>query len=73
MIEYFLQHSEIFCLFIEPIAEGFPHGVSPDGLYIGKISGFLQLSISLDLTNELYINKMWLFIHGFMTSLFKLF
>ncbi len=30
MIEYFLQHSEIFCLFIEPIAEGFAHGVSPN-------------------------------------------
>ena len=40
MIEYFLQHSEIFCLFIEPIAEGFAHGVSPNRFDTSKISGF---------------------------------
>ena len=39
MIEY-LQHSEIFCLFIEPIAEGFAHGVSPNRFDPSKIFGF---------------------------------
>ena len=42
MIEYFLQHSEIFCLFIEPIAEGFAHGVSPNRFDPSKIFGFLK-------------------------------
>ena len=53
MIEYFLQHGYIFSLFIEPIAEGFAHGVSPNGFDTGKISGFFQFSISLDLINGL--------------------
>lgn len=53
MIEYFLQHSDIFCLFIEPIAEGFAHGVSPNRFDTGKISGFLKFLINLDLINGL--------------------
>ncbi|WP_430981788.1 hypothetical protein, partial [Bacillus thuringiensis] len=53
MIEYFLQHSEIFCLFIEPIAEGFAHGVSPNRFDPSKIFGFLKFLISLDFINGL--------------------
>ena len=52
MIEYFLQHSEIFCLFIEPIAEGFAHGVSPNRFDPAKSLAF-EILISLDFINGL--------------------
>ncbi|MES9699767.1 hypothetical protein BWGOE8_09070 [Bacillus mycoides] len=36
---------------VEPIAEGFAHGVSPNRFDTGKIFGFLKFLISLDLIN----------------------